>query len=256
MKNTKHFTNNLAAKVTLVITILATACSSLGGFSRGKAIEAIEQDKRYPAPTTMTIDVGGRLTNAGGNTGQTSKDDTAEAAAVRAKEDFMLRQPQIIVAEQLGYIKLYFEKPRLGGKQMGTPGYRLGLGVWNFHVRAEITDKGKELWQDLKLAENDEALPLAVRQTPEITGIIDERETIKRVEFTYKWMPTELGEAFDPNSSAFAKLPQNLQESLKKIQRNTFGGGSNNIADFNTPRKGVVHFQKFDDGWRIFQLAL
>lgn len=253
----KKFTHNLPAKIIALFIVLATACSSLGGFTRGTAVSLIEQDKRYSAPATMTIDIGARLANARAKAWQISQDDTAEAAAVRAKEDFMLRHPQIILAERLGYIKLYFENAELGGREIGvqpTELYRAGLGVWNFRARAEITEQGKELWQNLKLPVNEESLPLAVRQTPEITGLTDEGQVMKRAEFAYKWRPTELGEAFDLNSAAFGKLPPDLQEALKKTQRNIFGGGGSNIMDFASPRKGVAMFKKFDDGWRLTDL--
>ncbi len=46
--------------------------------------------------------------------------------------------------------------------------------MWNFKERAELTDAGHALWKDAGLNVNELALPLAVRGTPEITGIVDE----------------------------------------------------------------------------------
>lgn len=244
MKNKKHFASNAVAKLILTIGVLAAACSSLGsGVTRGTAATAIQADKRYSAAMAMTIDIGGRIANARGEAYQTSKDDTVEEAAVRAKADFMLRQPQIIVAEQLGFIKLYFEKGELGGPEMYTPSYRYNLGVWHFRPRAEITDKGKKLWQDLGLNVDEESLPLAVRGTPNVTGINDERTDMKKVDFSYKWEPTELGKAFAPDNAVFSKLTPELQDALKKVQQNMFGGGNNNIADFTTERKGTSQLE-------------
>jgi hypothetical protein len=257
MKNMKKITNIPVAKIILIVAVLATACSSLGGFTRGTAATAIEQDKRYNMPATMTTDIGWKLTNAQMRAWQISKDDTAEAAAIRAKEDFMLRHPQIIVAEHLGFITLHLENPELGPRQIGdqpTELWAQNLGIWRFKARAKITEKGKKLWENLKLPVNEESLPLAVRDSPEITGLSDEGQQMKKADFTCKWKPTELGKSFDPNSAAFRKLPENLQEALKKTQRNIFGGGSNNIMDFNTPRAGIAHFKKYDDGWRLEQL--
>jgi hypothetical protein len=77
---------------------------------------------------------------------------------------------------------------------------------------------------------------------------------MNRADFTCQWMPTELGTAFDPNSPTFNKLPAELQEALKKTQKNVFGGGSNNLADFTAVRKGMGRFRKFDDGWRLTDL--
>lgn len=255
MKNTKHFANNIAAKLILAFTVLAAACSSLSSdITRGTAATAIEQDTRYTPAMAMTVDVSGRYANSGVTVYQTSANDSAETAIPRAKAFFGERQPQIAVAEQLGYIKLYFEKPELVEAQMGQKNYKTNLGLWEFKTRSELTEKGRALWQDLKLNVDEQSLPLAVRQSPEVTGITDENQNNKRVDFTYTWKPTELGEAFDPNSSTYSKLPPELQESLKKTQNNIFGGGRNNVADFSTERKGIARFRKFDDGWRLVDL--
>lgn len=252
MKNTKIFANNLIAKLILMLVVFTAACSSLNnGVSRGTAVTAIQADKRYSSAAAVSVDVSGRSSVGGVTVYQTTAEDTAETAISRAKAFFAESQPQVGVPEQLGYIKLYFEKPELIEASMGQKNYNTNLGLWKFKTRAELTDKGKALWQDLGLDVNEQSLPLAVRQSPEITGIIDENPTSKRADFTYKWKPTELGEAFDPSSAAFSKLPPELQEALKKNQFNLFGGGRNNVADFTTERKGLARFKKFDDGWRL-----
>ena len=258
MKNTKT-KNHFAVKflsVTIVCAFLLASCSSLGGFSRRTAAVLIEKDNRYSGPASMTIDIGGRIANAAGRAWQISRDDTVEAAAVRAKEDFMQRQPQLIAAEQLGYIQLNFEEGELGESQMGMPIElrEQKLGTWNFKVNAQITDQGRALWTDLNLPVKEKELPLAVRGAVTITGLKDENQTMKSADFTYRWEANELGKAFDPNSDQFKQLPQNLQEALKKTQYNMFGGGGNNTMNFNSTRGGKAYFQKFDDGWRLGQL--
>lgn len=265
MKNTKNtknkirFANKLILKSTIALTVLATACASLvGGFSRGAALSAIEQDSRFKSPATMSVDVGW-LPNARGYAWKLSPDDTVEAAAIRAKADFMKRQPQLDVAEQLGYIKVLFENPKLGENDMNMPPklWEQKLGTWEFDVRSEMTDKGRKLWQDLGFEVNEKSLPLAIRNNAEVTGVTDESQTLKRVEFKYKWNPTDLGAAFDERNPAFSKLPEQLQKTLQKPPvPDLFGGGGGNLMDFTSPRGGVARFQKFDDGWRMFELYL
>ncbi len=99
MKNKKHFANNLTAKLILMLVVLAAACSSLNsGVTRSTAVTAIEADNRYTAAAAMTIDVSGRFNNNGGATVyQTSTDDTAETAVVRAKTVFAEHQPQVAI---------------------------------------------------------------------------------------------------------------------------------------------------------------
>lgn len=250
----KQLRRNLIAAAIFALTIMGMACSMLGNFNRNTAANLIEKDNRYLEAATMTIDIGARLTNAGANTPQLSADDTEAAAIVRARADFGTRQPQILVAEELGYIKLYFENTQLRNPGMGETNYRTDLKIWSFRARAEITDKGRKLWSDLNLNVDEESLPLAVRSQLTITGLKDENQNMKSADFTYKWEPNELGKAFDPSSEEFQKLPVDLQESLKKTQHNMFGGGRDNTMNFQAIRNGKAYFQKFDDGWRLGQL--
>lgn len=128
------------------------------------------------------------------------------------------------------------------------------MKLWSYRPRAEITDKGRALWKDLNFNVDEENLPLAVRGTPEITGLKDENQSLKSSDFTYKWEPNELGEAFSTNSSTFKNLPPELQKALQETKFDLFGQGNNNIVDFDQPRTGKANFQKFDDGWRLGQL--
>lgn len=235
--------------------VLTTACSAITGFNRSSAADLIEKDKRYVAVSTMTIDIRGRLANASADIAQKSVDETAEQAIPRAKDDFMQRHPQLLVAENLGYIKLYFENGELGDRPMGAPRFDDNLKHWFYRPRAEITDEGRKLWTNLNQQVDEEALPIAVRGEPQITGMKDENKTTKSSDFTFYWEPTPLGEAFDPESSKFKQLPENLQRALNNVQQNIFGGGSNNLAKFKTARKGRAFFQQYDDGWRISNIA-
>ena len=245
----------LTIKIVVLAVALTAACSALTGFSRKSAAGLIEKDKRYATPLTMTIDIGRRLTNAAAGISQMTADETAEQAIPRVREDFMQRHPQLFVAEQLGFIKLQFTGGELGERPMGAPRYDNKLGYWTFKPTAEITDAGRKLWTDLSLEIDEKNLPLARRSEPEITGLKDENQLMKSSNFTFRWEPTKLGKAFDPASSEFKQLPENLQKALGKVQMNMFGGGTNNIADFNSARQGVAFFQKFDDGWRLSNLA-
>ncbi|MCD9186299.1 MAG: hypothetical protein LUM44_07685 [Pyrinomonadaceae bacterium] len=239
----------------LVLSAIFTTSCSFSEFSRQTAAKAIQEDKRYSNPIAYTIDIGRRIADAGAEADQASKDETEPEAAVRAKANFSQRQPQLAVAEQLGYITIDFGAGELGEPQMGHRGYQEGLGVWHFKPKATLTDKGKRLWTDLNLEIDEFSLPIAVRETLAIDGIADQNPNMKKVDFSFKWQPNALGEAFDPNTSTFSKLPKELQESLKTVKQNIFGGGGNNIADFSTTRKGFAYFQKYDDGWRISNLA-
>lgn len=251
---TKHLKQNLISIALSIIAVMAIGCSMIGGFNRSTAAGLIEKDKRFSSPATMTVDIGGRIANASADTPQKTADETVEQAAVRVKDDFMQKQPQLLAAENLGFIKLYFENGELGERTMGAPRFDNNLKHWYFKARAEITDRGRALWKELNLPVDEKNLPLAIRSSVEITGMKDENQTMKSVDFNYKWKANELGNAFDPDSGEFKKLPENLQEALKKTQYNNFGGSGNNTMDFKTQRKARATFQKFDDGWRLGEI--
>lgn len=247
----------LAGFVLLVSIWFVTACSS-GDFSRGQAVTAISEAANYKQAATTSIDIG-MLTNAYARAYQLSKEDTAEAALVRAKEDFKKKQPQLIIAEQLGYIVLRFENPKLTAASIASDQpadlYAKGLGIWEFKTRAELTDAGRALWRDAGLNVNEMALPMAVRNAPEITGIVDEDKITKKVELTYKWKPNKLGQSLDPNSAAFAELPEDVKQIVKNPKFNLFGTDSK-MVNFTETRRGIAYFKKYDDGWRMQNLAL
>jgi hypothetical protein len=260
MKNIK--VNESSSRLTLIagFMLLAlfaflTGCST-GDLSRGQTVMAISEAANYKTPAVTSIDIGS-LPNSSARAWQLSKEDTAEAAIVRAKEDFKKKQPQVSAAEHLGYIKLIFENPKLGRPEMNMPTdlYAKDMGVWIFDTRAELTDEGRALWKEANLNVNELALPLAVRGTPEITGIVEEDKITKKVELTYTWKPNKLGQSLDPNSAAFAELPEDLKQILKNPKFNIFGTTSK-MVNFTQARKGIAYFKKYDDGWRIQNLTL
>ncbi len=245
----------IAGFMLLSSIILFTGCSS-GDLSRRQTVTAISEAANYKQAATTSIDVG-MLTNAYARAWQLSKDEKEEEAVVRAKEDFKTKQPQLVIAEQLGYIRLRYENPKMRGPEIGMPRdlYDKGLGEWEFNTRAELTDAGRALWKDAGLNVNEMALPLAVREAPEITGIVDEDKITKKVEFTYRWKPNKLGQSLDPNSAAFNELPEDVKQIIKTPKFNLFGTTSQ-MVNFTEVRKGVAYFRKYDDGWRMQNLTL
>ena len=242
--------------VLLLSSIIYFAGCTTGELSRRQTVTAISEAANYKQAAVTSIDIGA-LPNAYARAWQLSKEDTAEEAKVRAKEDFKAKQPQLVIAGQLGYIILYFENPKMRGPDMSMPTdlYAKGMGQWEFSPRAELTDAGRALWKDAGLNVNELALPLAVRDAPEITGMVDEDKITKKVELTYTWKPNKLGQSLDPNSAVFGELPEDLKQILKNPKFNLFGTTSK-LVDFTQARKGVAYFKKYDDGWRMQNLTL
>lgn len=243
------------AVILLFVICFFSACLP-GGFSRGQAAEMISKNQQYTTVSFMNIDVG-MLPYGQARAWQITPDYNAEQAVIEAKKYFLKRQPQLWAAEHLGYINLFFENPELKFNDSDLPYdlYTKKLGTWHFKARAEITDKGKKMWRDAGFPENERALLTGIRDYPKITGLVDEDKITKKVEFSYKWKPTELGAALDQNNPAFSTLPEELQNVLKNPKSDIFIN-NNKMLDFNSERKGVSYFKKYDDGWRIMNLTL
>lgn len=94
---------------------------------------------------------------------------------------------------------------------MPTDLYAKDIGVWKFKVRAELIDVGRALWKDAGLNVNELALPLAVREAPEITGIVGKDKIAKKAELSFTRKPNKSGQSLDPNSAAFAELSEDLK---------------------------------------------
>ncbi len=76
----------IAAFMLLVSIWLAAGCST-GDFSRGQAVTAISEAANYKQAAATSIDIGS-LPDSNARAYQLSKEDTAEAAAIRAKRGF------------------------------------------------------------------------------------------------------------------------------------------------------------------------
>ncbi len=244
----------LAGFMLLVSIWFAAGCST-GDFSRSQAVTAISEAANYKQPSVTSINIGA-LSNAYPRARQLSKDEKADEALPRAKEDFKNKQPQLIIAEQLGYIILHFENPQMRGSQMDMPTdlYAKDIGVWEFKARRTNRCGARSL-ERRQLERQRTGIAARRSGEPEITGIVDEDKITRKVEFTCRWKPNKSGQSLDPNSTAFAELPEDLKQILKNPKFNLFGTISQTV-NFTQARKGVAYFKKYDDGWRMQNLTL
>jgi len=83
----------IAGFILLVSIWFAAGCST-GDFSRGQAVTAISEAANYKQPSVTSIDIGS-LADSNARAWQLSKEDTGEAAAIRAREDFKKELPLI-----------------------------------------------------------------------------------------------------------------------------------------------------------------
>jgi hypothetical protein len=127
-------------------------------------------------------------------------------------------------------------------KSPGNNGFR-------FKSNYSLTDKGKSLWKAYNLDPKNDALPVAMRELLNVSGITKSSASAATVEFTWRWKANELGNAFDPKSDTFKSLPANIQ---KTMQAGTAANGGRKVTvDFGGEQMGFAILQKYDDGWRV-----
>jgi hypothetical protein len=99
-----------------------------------------------------------------------------------------------------------------------------------------------------------EGLPLYRRKIVEITGISKSVNNKAEVQYTWKAVPTELGQTFDANGSFFKGLTPDQQGKLRQPV-GLFGVRGSVVRDYNEVFKGTAGLQLFDDGWRLVNLS-
>ncbi len=112
--------------------------------------------------------------------------------------------------------------------------------------------QSENLWVRLNI-EYKAALPRAVREIREITGMVGEDEISGKVDFIFIWKPTLLGKTLNPNTTEFKRLVTDLQAIITKyeyiiLQIKTAA------RNYSSNYRGSSRFRKYDDGWRLREL--
>lgn len=237
MNSPRNFTR---LSLLIVFALICCACSSKE-LSRSNAQSMIESSPAFRQAADIQL-VDAYYEQMPSGLDKASPDETREQAQQRVLTQQMVWKPQMAAANKLGLatLKADFVKEEKAVIQVAAQ--------WYFKLIARATDKGKALWKDYELPETDESLPVARKEVIGITGITKLGETQAAVEFTYKWIPNELGKTLDPTTEEFKKLPIEIQKDLT-------GKGSesnqNKSFDWSGERRGKALFQKYDDGWRL-----
>lgn len=176
-----------------------------------------------------------------------SPDETREQAQQRVLERELQWQPQMAAANKLGLVNLSADFVKEEKAFMQTP------AQFYFKVIVRANDKGKALLKDYELPETDESLPIARKEITGITGITKLSETQAAADFTYRWIPNELGKTLDPTTEEFKRLPFEMQKDLtgKGTESN-----QNKSFDWSGTQRGKALFQKYDDGWRLISVVI
>lgn len=247
----------------LLISCIITLCSNCAqskDLNRSRASALISTSKEFKelAAILLRDDYGEVSIPA------QSKDDEESVAQTRAVEDFLENHPALAVLQHLGLIEVTAQATqktkvikapeikveRPDGTTARSPLGSDSLAPWKFAIRVNLTEKGKK-----EAGSDGHTIPLFTKRLIDITGIITTQNGGAQAEFTWRAVPTSVGEAFDPTSAAYKSLPPKLQQGLRKptglLQKTPLA----ETTEINTvTRKGVAYFQRYDDGWRLISI--
>jgi hypothetical protein len=160
----------------------------------------------------------------------------------RALELFFIDRPVMGVLHHLGLIEATaaaVERPQ----RLAYTGY---LTTWKFRITPRLTAEGRKAVRAAG-GNGEDSVPAFRREVVEITGIRREGPNRAEVEFTWKAVPTEAGEAFDPTRDTFKSLPPTLQQKITKV--NILGNSLK--TSFGEVRRAAARLHLYDDGWRV-----
>jgi hypothetical protein len=239
------------------VAALTSNCAQSKELSRSRASTLIRESKEFKEPAAVAVKDEYEKISVPAQ----SEDEEESVAQLRAVEAFLDNHPALAVLQHLGLIEVtaqVIQRPKVikapeikvdrpDGTTARSPLGRDRLEPWKFNIRVRLTDKGEKA-----AGSNGQTIPLYTRQVIEVTGIITTQNGGAQAEFTWRAVPTSVGQAFDPTSAEYKNLPPKVQQGLRKptglLQRTPLA----DTSEVNTSvRKGVAYFQRYDDGWRL-----
>lgn len=222
----------------VAIFSLLQSCAALNPkeLTRPHALDLIRAHKEFKTPKVLPLQDVEKF-----NVPALSEDEDP-VPYERAVETYFNNYPAMGVLRELGLVEA---EATLTDKPQMLPRTSRLLD-WRFSMDVRLTAKGREAAQAAGGAGED-AVPLFRKEVSEVSGLTKESESRAQADFTWKAVPTPIGEAFDPTSRAFKGLPAKLQQ---KVSQPTILGNSLKLK-FGEMRKAVCHFQLYDNGWRV-----
>lgn len=219
--------------------------------SRSQAQSLIEKSDNFKQPFALEL-MQGEVLQTYGKSMYILKSgvETPDQAAARRLKEYFERNPQLAVANHLGLVEV---KIKTLNSEQPTPRYTDVEPKWRFEEDYLATDKAKVLWKEYDLQPTERSVPLAEKEIVEITGITKQGEDQAAAQFTWKYVPNEIGKAFDKSTSEFKSLPSELQQLLDGTlpPSDLVSRRENKTMAFSSIRQGQALFRRYDDGWRL-----
>lgn len=237
MQSRPHITRLCCGLLGALIAI-CSACSS-NKLSRSSAAGLIESSEAFRKPITISLlpEYRQSLTLIG----EGSKDKPKEEFALRR---FLESHADLAVLNHLGLVEF-----KVTGIQY------LDSASSPVTVTSSLTDNGRSAARQWQQEGGRWTIPIAKKELVEVTGLTDGEEKSKqaRVEYTWKWQPTDVGTSFDVSSQTHQSLPTSIRQNLSGA---SFGdmlrtAGQSVPFDSSKIQSGAVTLQLFDDGWRV-----
>ena len=225
--------------------LITTSCSS-GELSRSQAGKMISESNDFRQPSVIEFVQGGHaLVGRGQGAVESTSDDEPEAEAVRRRiSEHYAANPRMEVADHFGLIKPEIKRTN------DKPDPRTSVSsFWYFDERYIVTDKGRKIWEELKLPVNETAVPISEKEFIEVTGITKQSDNTVQVDYKWQWKPNEIGRSLDSSSAEFKALPEKTKSDL--LAPPTLYTSRDRMMSWTGEQQAKAKFQRYDDGWRI-----
>lgn len=245
----KNFSRQVSLFSALLIAIgllLTTISCSSGELNRSEAGKMISESKDFRQPSVIEFVQGGHaLVGRGQGAIESTSPDEPESEAVRRRiAEHYTANPQMEVADHFGLIKAEIKRTN------DKPDPRTSVSsFWYFNERYIVTDKGRKMWEDLKLPVNETAGPIAEKEFIEVTGITKQSDNTMQVDYKWRWKPNEIGRSLDSSSAEFKALPEKIKSDL--LAPAALYTSRDRTVSWTGEQQAKAKFQKYDDGWRL-----
>jgi hypothetical protein len=243
MKKAPTITRVLAAAF-LVAQLPACAAVNPKTLTRERARSAIQNSKSFSSPAVIALESSDNVLVEA-----TSLDEPEPTA--KAIQYFYEDRPALALLAHLGLISA-----RATVRKRPEPNFRGKPFPWHFSVTTELTAEGKRMAAEAGATGKPEGIPTFRREVIEVTALTAPQGGRAQADFTWKRVPTRVGEALDPGRDAHKALPVELQQALGKRRGMPgtafYSGGL--LQSYDEVRKGIADLQLFDDGWRVVAL--
>lgn len=225
---------------------LMLACSP-GDLSRSQAQKLIIESNDFRQPAVIELIQGNITVGKGKGAIQSKSENEPEAEAIKRRiAEHYAANPQMAVADYFGLVNAQLKRTNDTPEKL-----TVASSYWYFDERYSINDKSRKMWEEAKLPGNETAVPVAFREFIEVTGLTKQNENTVLADFSYKWMPNDVGKSLDSSTEEFRKLPEKIRQDL------VAPGGlttRSQTMSFGT-KQGKASFQRYDDGWRLMSVS-